>query len=53
MSGARLKAFIVKVRVTPSTSETFYILARDMDQARLRAVDLSRIRALPDSVAAA
>ncbi len=52
MRGARLKAFIVKVRISDTASETFYILARDIHQARLRAVDLSRLKAVPDTVAA-
>ena len=53
MSGAKLKAFIVKVRITETASETFYILAHDINQARLRAYDLSRMKIAPDTVAAA
>ena len=42
MSGGRLKAFIVTVRSDRSRAETFYILAKTMDQARTRAMDLAR-----------
>ena len=40
MSGIRLKAFIITIQVGASPPEVFYILARNVEQARLRARQL-------------
>ena len=37
MSGTRLKAFIITIRAVGAAPETFYVLAKDAEQASLRA----------------
>ena len=54
MSGTRLKGFIITVRNDRSPNETFYILAKDVEQARARAVGLARQKSVAgEHVAAA
>jgi hypothetical protein len=52
MSGARLNAFIITVRIDQSASETFYILARDVEQAQARAIGLAQRASLQQLIAA-
>lgn len=53
MSGQRLKGFIVTVCTTRAQRETFYILAKDVEQARARAVGLARLKSQQDQRVAA
>ena len=46
MSGQKLKGFIVTIGNQRSQKETFYILAKDVEQARARAVDLAQLKSL-------
>jgi hypothetical protein len=41
MSGTKLRAFIITIQAGTSPPEIFYILAKNPDQARFRACQLS------------